>query len=157
MPASSARWTTRRVASKSMRPPKLLQPRPTSDTRRPERPRFLISIASPKVCSCRDCRAGGGNEILYFHRRATALAFDCAEDERGCLKVLLDPRLHRRAAGAPGRELFDQPMIDPLGLRQKRDLLSLSFTMLLAPDVLTHEDLEVAMREDRRSQLPVDP
>src|SRR5215203_6247688 len=44
MPRSSALWTTLRVASRSMRPPKLLQPRPTSDTRRPDDPRLRSCI-----------------------------------------------------------------------------------------------------------------
>src|SRR5262249_34699664 len=43
MPRSSALWTTFCVAAKSMRPPKLLQPSPTADTRRPELPRFRCS------------------------------------------------------------------------------------------------------------------
>src|SRR5829696_9248712 len=44
MPRSSALWTTLRVASRSMRPPKLLQPRLTSDTRRPDDPRLRSCI-----------------------------------------------------------------------------------------------------------------
>src|SRR5580692_2816022 len=47
MPRSSALWTTFFVASKSMRPPKLLQPRPTTDTSRPDRPRLRCSNYSP--------------------------------------------------------------------------------------------------------------
>src|ERR1700756_2209127 len=47
MPRSSALWTTFFVASKSMRPPKLLQPRPTTDTKRPDRPRLRCSNSSP--------------------------------------------------------------------------------------------------------------
>src|SRR5690349_6438869 len=43
MPRSSALWITLRVASRSMRPPKLLQPRPIADTRRPDAPRLRIS------------------------------------------------------------------------------------------------------------------
>src|SRR5690348_13023909 len=43
MPRSSALWITRRVASSSMRPPKLLQPRPIAETRRPDVPRLRIS------------------------------------------------------------------------------------------------------------------
>src|ERR1700756_5031448 len=46
MPRSSALWTTLRVAARSMRPPKLLQPRPTTETRRPDFPRFRCSIRS---------------------------------------------------------------------------------------------------------------
>src|SRR4029077_14223342 len=37
---------TLRVASRSTRPPKLLQPRPTTETNRPDFPRFLCSIRS---------------------------------------------------------------------------------------------------------------
>src|SRR3954465_7667132 len=47
MPRSSALWTTLRVASRSIRPPKLLQPRPTSDTRRPDDPRLRSCMRSP--------------------------------------------------------------------------------------------------------------
>src|SRR5690349_12689136 len=44
MPRSIALWITLREASRSMRWPKLLQPRPTADTRRPELPRLRISM-----------------------------------------------------------------------------------------------------------------
>src|SRR3569623_1349578 len=47
MPRSSARWITLREASRSIRWPKLLQPRPTADTRRPEPPRLRISMGDP--------------------------------------------------------------------------------------------------------------
>src|SRR5260370_1149788 len=47
MPRSSALCTTFFVASKSMRPPKLLQPRPTTDTRRPDRPTLRCSNQCP--------------------------------------------------------------------------------------------------------------
>src|SRR5438105_4568032 len=43
MPTSSARRTTARVAASSQRPPKLLQPSPTEETIRPERPRLRCS------------------------------------------------------------------------------------------------------------------
>src|SRR3546814_4018962 len=70
MPRSIALWTTARVSSRPMRPPKLLQPSPTSDTRRPDRPRFRYSTAHPAnscfrtVRGCHesglaDTRAGG--------------------------------------------------------------------------------------------------
>src|SRR6185436_18253340 len=45
-PTSSAASTTARVASKSIRPPKLLQPRPTRETRRPLSPRSTSSTLS---------------------------------------------------------------------------------------------------------------
>src|SRR3546814_19462236 len=63
MPRSSALWTTARVSSRPMRPPKLLQPSPTSDTRRPDRPRFRYSMAHP-AGSCfraaRECHGSRG-------------------------------------------------------------------------------------------------
>ena len=39
----------RRGASRSMRPPKLLQPSPTSDTRRPDLPRLRCSMSAPHM------------------------------------------------------------------------------------------------------------
>src|SRR6266853_1203123 len=45
MPRSSALCTTARVAALSTRPPKLLQPSPTAETIRPERPRLRCSKA----------------------------------------------------------------------------------------------------------------
>src|SRR5579871_3387186 len=46
-PRSIALWITLREASRSMRWPKLLQPRPTAETRRPEAPRLRISMGHP--------------------------------------------------------------------------------------------------------------
>src|ERR1700753_3781353 len=46
MPRSSALWMTLREASRSMRMPKLLQPMPTAETRRPEPPRLRISMGN---------------------------------------------------------------------------------------------------------------
>src|SRR6516162_10940295 len=43
IPRSSAFATTARAPGRSTRLPKLLQPRPTAETRRPERPRFRSS------------------------------------------------------------------------------------------------------------------
>src|SRR5665647_837744 len=44
MPRSIALWITLREVSRSVRWPKLLQPRPTAETRRPEPPRLRICI-----------------------------------------------------------------------------------------------------------------
>src|SRR5438034_1212099 len=52
MPRSSARCTTLRVAARSSLPPKLLQPSPTSETCRPDLPRFRIcmrDLCSPPI------------------------------------------------------------------------------------------------------------
>src|SRR5215218_10851980 len=53
MPASSALCTTRRVAARSRRPPKLLPPRPIAETVRLERPSLRGSIAQPLRLSLR--------------------------------------------------------------------------------------------------------
>ncbi len=50
MPRSSALWITARVASSSMRAPKLLQPRPMAETRRPDWPRLRSSIGGGSLC-----------------------------------------------------------------------------------------------------------
>src|ERR1700722_5107039 len=47
MPRSIALWITLREVSRSVRWPKLLQPRPTAETRRPELPRLRISMDHP--------------------------------------------------------------------------------------------------------------
>src|SRR3954452_1603548 len=44
MPRSIALWITLREDSRSVRWPKLLQPRPTAETRRPEPPRLRICM-----------------------------------------------------------------------------------------------------------------
>src|SRR5215210_7511695 len=53
-PASSAASTTARVPSRSTRPPKLLQPRPTTETSGPSAPKRRVRIAG-------DARASGVN------------------------------------------------------------------------------------------------
>src|SRR5215471_18262225 len=44
MPRSIALWITLREVSRSVRCPKLLQPRPTAETRKPEPPRLRICM-----------------------------------------------------------------------------------------------------------------
>src|SRR5438270_4300017 len=51
MPRSIALWITFREDSRSMRWPKLLQPRPTAETRRPEPPRL-------RICMNQSCKVG---------------------------------------------------------------------------------------------------
>src|SRR5690606_29682769 len=88
--------------------------------------------------------------------RPTAAAADRSENQRAGLHVFLDARLHRGATLAPARELLDQPVIDPLRLLQERDFLALAFAMLLSPQVLAHEHLELAVREDGGAALAID-
>src|ERR1700679_4313545 len=56
-PRSIALWITLREVSRSMRWPKLLQPRPTAETRRPEPPRLRICMdrSCNKTCDRRYC------------------------------------------------------------------------------------------------------
>src|SRR5262249_48531524 len=64
-PRSSARWITLREASRSVRWPKLLQPRPTTETRRPEPPRLRICMME----SCKGLERDGEfleREIVTF-------------------------------------------------------------------------------------------
>src|SRR5437667_8934228 len=53
MPRSIALWITLREVSRSVRWPKLLQPRPTAETRRPEPPRLRICMIEPLRGSAR--------------------------------------------------------------------------------------------------------
>src|SRR5437588_3235942 len=59
MPRSSALWTTLLVLSKSMRPLKLLQPSPITETSRPDRPRLRCSTDGI-LGGDRDCAAAVG-------------------------------------------------------------------------------------------------
>ncbi len=61
MPRSIALWITLREVSRSVRWPKLLQPMPTADTRRPEPPRLRISMGQ----SC-----GIGERVRHCDGRA---------------------------------------------------------------------------------------
>src|SRR4249920_2044453 len=49
MPRSIALWITLREVSRSQRWPKLLQPRPTAETRRPEPPRLRICMEGSRT------------------------------------------------------------------------------------------------------------
>src|SRR6267378_827312 len=64
MPRSIARWITLREVSRSVRWPKLLQPRPTAETRRPEPPRLRICMGG----SCRDGAREGGAILARLPR-----------------------------------------------------------------------------------------
>src|ERR1700744_1400278 len=70
MPRSIAFWITFREVSRSVRWPKLLQPRPTAETRRPEPPRLRICMEYPVG------RDGNGCHIVtrpLLARKARAL------------------------------------------------------------------------------------
>src|SRR5215472_3109597 len=76
MPRSSALCTTLRVASRSIRPPKLLHPRPTTETCRPDFPRLRCSIRSS---------GGKGREDLVECRQLVAV--DRVGDEHRCVEA----------------------------------------------------------------------
>src|SRR4051812_46160347 len=62
-PRSIALWITLRDVSRSVRWPKLLQPSPTAETRRPEPPRL-------RICMVILCEGGRWDRILAPRRRA---------------------------------------------------------------------------------------
>src|SRR5579863_858430 len=66
MPRSMALWITLRELSSSMRP-KLLQPSPTAETRRPEPPRL-------RICMDASCEVVLGRSTLFGSRRFIAQA-----------------------------------------------------------------------------------
>src|ERR1700755_2633134 len=55
-PRSIARWITLREVSRSVRWPKLLQPRPTAETRRPEPPRLRICMIDARILKGNEAR-----------------------------------------------------------------------------------------------------
>src|SRR5580700_5392053 len=64
-PRSIALWITLREVSRSQRWPKLLQPRPTAETRRPEPPRL-------RICMDQSCETGAletGRTVARRSRR----------------------------------------------------------------------------------------
>src|SRR5579864_4641365 len=65
MPRSIALWITLREVSRSVRWPKLLQPRPTAETRRPEPPRL-------RICMDRSCGDGAGAVLWRAPRDAAS-------------------------------------------------------------------------------------
>src|SRR2546423_14294146 len=62
IPSASAASTTARVPSRSTRPPKLLQPRPTTDTSGPPSPRKRVRMAGHgKASEVRYRKLGSSN------------------------------------------------------------------------------------------------
>src|SRR5688572_1654805 len=76
-PASSAASITARDAASSIRPPKLLQPRPTTDTSSSDLPRRRVRITGTLVSTVREMAQGGGKkslqDVLRSRREAPAL------------------------------------------------------------------------------------
>src|SRR6266404_8731385 len=72
-PRSIALWITLREVSRSVRWPRLLQPRPTAETRRPEPPRLRI---------CMDQFSKFLKERMIFRQTAYTLANHALGEER---------------------------------------------------------------------------
>src|SRR6185312_3089634 len=83
-PASIAASTTSRVRSASSRPPKLLQPRPTTETSRPLAPRVRYSMLLTLCLG--GCAPGIGGTALDFCESLDMTDQDLPKliEERGC-------------------------------------------------------------------------
>src|SRR3954451_10135181 len=79
-PRSIARWITLREVSRSVRWPKLLQPRPTAETRRPEPPRLRICMIDAR--SLKGARSAEGR-ALWPACRGAARHQDTLETHHG--------------------------------------------------------------------------
>src|SRR5438874_12348055 len=90
MPASMQALTTSAVRSASSRPPKLLQPRPTSDTLSPDFPRLRYSTYQAFL----DSNMGrGGRWTLYGARHVRRLRdYPGHLDRKLDLQAVLDPK-----------------------------------------------------------------
>src|SRR5712664_2650011 len=99
MPRSSALWTTLREASRSMRPPKLLQPSPTTETSRPDLPRLRCFTT---VCPFVGEAVRSAQE---FARVMPQMVVDEAGDEIIGMVVALVPAQTQLLAGFPARFL----------------------------------------------------
>src|SRR5208282_6132370 len=153
MPRSSALWTTLRVAARSMRPPKLLQPRPTTDTRRPDFPRLRCSI-----------RSSGGEGREYFVECRQLAAVDRIGDEdrgvearsvpRGELVAYFRGRAAERVVGDPAvRQIARNVVASVLGegLLDRRHLLTVAgFLPIIAVVRQEHIAFESAAMQRQR-------
>src|SRR6185437_15488033 len=68
IPASSAAWITARVPASSSRPPKLLQPSPTSETCRPEGPSARVLIDAVP-CLIRNAKRNSKDVLIRSRKR----------------------------------------------------------------------------------------
>src|SRR6266851_4672502 len=128
MPRSSALWTTLREASRSIRPPKLLQPSPTSETSRPDVPRlrcFMPTCRRPLIHDDRADRLAARHQVEAL---VDALQWQGVGDQR----VDLDLAVHvpvddLRHVGAAARAAEGRALPDAAGdelERPRRDLLA---------------------------------
>src|SRR5215218_4421766 len=95
-PRSIALWITLREVSRSVRWPKLLQPRPTAETRRPEPPRLRICMENPV----------GGREVRAALWRALPASARCDRTGVG-MPELRPARSWAQKDAAPSDAAFD--------------------------------------------------
>src|SRR5216683_1794497 len=128
MPRSSALWTTLREASRSIRPPKLLQPSPTSETSRPDVPRlrcFMPTCRRPLIHDDRADRLAARHQVeALVDALQRQLVGDQRVDLALAVHVPVDDLRHVGAAAraAEGRALPDAAGDELEGPR--RDLLA---------------------------------
>src|SRR5579859_1141529 len=100
MPRSSAALTTAAVPASSSRPPKLLQPMPTAETSRPERPRCRYSIAGDSSETCCGGRRSREHPAAAIHTTSARCAprrrvAGAAHGGRSCLFLLAGDDIQR--------------------------------------------------------------
>src|SRR5438132_8108695 len=88
MPRSIALWMTLREVSRSVRWPKLLQPRPTAETRRPEPPRL-------RICMDRSCGKHAGEDAGIVARAASS-----RKQRYYCLAAMRQKKMRPRSDAA---------------------------------------------------------
>src|SRR5438270_3791522 len=101
MPSSIALCTTRLVAAKSIRPPKLLPPRPTTDTSSVELPSLRLPSASISVTT-----PARNRDLSSRHRydRVRASRFDDGVEHRHAVQHLIERDRVGRAFADRARE-----------------------------------------------------
>src|SRR5262245_4789924 len=123
MPLSIALSMTLRVDSSSIRPPKLLQPRPTRETRRPERPRLRVSMGrSPSmgrtIYQQSRRAAATASHARPFRRRWRACSGRCRKPA-DAIKNLVRDLLRRASVGIDDQEIPGILAAHPFGLPQR--------------------------------------
>src|ERR1700693_6147300 len=98
MPRAIALWITLRGGSRAVRGPKLLQPRPTAETRRPEPPRLRICMG----WSCEGGMARDGIALWRARQIAARWRPGARRDAAGYSAKRCGPGQTRRLTGTAG-------------------------------------------------------
>ena len=97
------------------------------------------------------------DEVLHADCLSRARAFDRRENQCAGLHVPVDDRLHLGATVEPVAEFLNQPRVDPLGLLEKLNFLSLSLAVTLPLERLAREHLDLPVVQDRGAILALHP